>query len=220
MTRLLLIGGGGFAKEVAEIAELCGHDVVGYVASAPGLLDKPYLGLVEALVGARDRFDAVAVAFGIVDRKTAEARAGIIRWIEQQRLPSVPLVSPHATRSRGVRIEDGAIVAHGAILSVDCALGAFSIVNSGAIVGHDAVVGRNVTIAPAAFLGGGVSIGDDTLIGPGVMVLQSRKVGSRVIAGVGATVLRDVPDGTIVLPKASKVIGTKKAGKAGPSAEA
>ncbi|HEY4252815.1 MAG TPA: hypothetical protein VGM87_16510 [Roseomonas sp.] len=212
MTRLILIGGGGFAKEVAEIAALNGHAVVGYVADAPNLLDAPYLGMVDGLAGMRDRFDAVAIAFGIVDRRTAAARAGTVQWLEQQNIPSVPLVSPHATRSQGVRIEDGAIVAHGAILSVDCVLGGFSIVNSGAVIGHDAIVGRNATIAPAAFLGGGVSIGDDTLIGPGVMVLQGRKVGSQVIAGVGATVLRDVPDGATVLPKASKVIGAKKAG--------
>jgi sugar O-acyltransferase (sialic acid O-acetyltransferase NeuD family) len=204
MTRLILIGGGGLAKEVAEIAELNGHVVVGYVGTKIDVLDRPYLGVMESLAPIRDRFDALAIAFGAVDRKSVTRRADIVRWVVEQGFPSIPLVSPHAIRSKGARVADGAIVAHGVVLSVDCEIGAFAIVNSCAIIGHDAKIGENVTVAPGAFVGGGVAVGQNTLLGPGAMVLQARSIGSDTVVGIGATVVRDVPPGSTVMPLLSR----------------
>jgi acetyltransferase EpsM len=206
MSRLMLIGGGGFAKEVAEIAELNDHTVVGYVASAPGTIHYPYLGTMERLRELRDHFDIVAIAFGAVDRRSAASRAAVVNWVIDEQFPAKPLVSPRAIRARGASVGDGTVVAHGAVLSVDCAIGAFSIVNTNAIVGHDARVGSNVTLAPAAFVGGDASIDDNTLMGPGTIVLEGRTVGRNVVVGMGATVARDVPPRSTVMPVRARVV--------------
>jgi acetyltransferase EpsM len=206
MSRLILIGGGGFAKEVAEIAELGGHEVVGYVGMAPGKVPYPYLGAMERLVELRDQFDVVAVAFGAVDRKSAANRAAVVQWVVDHKFVARPLISPHAVCARGASVGDGTIVAHGAVLSVDSTIGAFSIVNTNAIVGHDARIGSNVTLAPAAFVAGQASVGDNALLGPGTMVLEGRAIGANVVVGMGATVVRDVPAGSTVMPVRSRVL--------------
>jgi acetyltransferase EpsM len=206
MTRLVFIGGGGFAKEVLEIAELGGHEIVGYVADAEGVLDRPYWGEKEALAGRRSEFDAVCIAFGATDRKSVQSRQRLVEWVAGNGYGCEPLVSPHAVRSKGVEIGPGTIVAHGVVISVDARIGAFSILNSSAIIGHDAVIGDNVTIAPAAFIGGRTEVGSGTLVGPGAMVLQSLRIGSEVIVGTGASVVRSVPDGSTVMPLRSKTL--------------
>jgi acetyltransferase EpsM len=206
MTRLVLIGGGGFAKEVDELALMCGHEVVGYVGDAPGVLDRPYWGGIETLAIRKTQFDSVCIAFGSVDRKSAARRAEMIAWVEQQGFPSVALISKHANLARGVLVADGAVVAHGATLSVDATIGPFAIINSNAIVGHDAAIGRNAVIAPGAFVGGNATIGDNSLIAPGALVLEGRAVGRDVIVGLGATVVRSVADGATVLPVRSRVL--------------
>lgn len=207
MTRIAFIGGGGFSKEVDEVACLCGHDVVGYVGDVLGVLDRPYWGTVERLLENRHTFDAVFVAFGSVDRKSSIRRSAMLDWVIGNSIPSLPLVSPHSIRSHGVKIADGAFVAHGVTLSVDAVVHSFAILNSNAIIGHDAVIGRNATIAPGAFVGGGARIGDNSLIGPGALVLENRLVGHDVIVGLGATVVRDVKDGATVVPIRSRVLG-------------
>jgi acetyltransferase EpsM len=205
MSRLVLIGGGGFAKEVEEIAVLCGHDVVGYVGDAQGSLDSPYWGKREVLLDRRVDFDSVAIAFGAVDRKSAQNRADMIQWVESTGLVAVALISPMAHVARGARIADGAFVAHGATVSVDASVGPYTILNSNAIVGHDAVIGGNVTIAPGAFVGGNAKVGRNSLVAPGALVLEGRHLGSDVIVGLGATVVRHVKDGATVMPLRSKV---------------
>lgn len=211
MTRLLLIGGAGFAKEVGEIAELTGHEVIGYVADSAGVLDVPYLGAVDGLVGLHDRFDHVVVAFGAVDRRTMVRRAQLLNWLEETGAPLKPLVSPRAVVSKGVSLGAGCVIAHGAVLSVDATVGAFAIVNTNAAIGHDAVIGRNSVIAPCAFIGGAATVGDSTLIGPNASVMQGGRVGDHVIVSVGTTVYRPVPDGATVAPPRFQVLGGRPA---------
>lgn len=207
MTRLAFIGGGGFAKEVLELADLAGHEVVGYVGDAQGVLAKPFWGAKETLLERRAGFDAVCIAFGGVDRKGIAARRAVLRWVRDSGLRGQALISPHAVVARGASIGEGAIVAHGVVVSVDARVGDHVILNTGAIVGHDAVIGENVTMAPAAFAGGLAKIGEDTLVGPAATILQGLEVGARVIVGVGASVVRNVADGATVYPLRSKVIG-------------
>ncbi|HEU0100041.1 MAG TPA: NeuD/PglB/VioB family sugar acetyltransferase [Allosphingosinicella sp.] len=204
MKRLAFIGGGGFAKEVLEIAEMNGHRVVGYVGDSSGMLSRDYWGPKEALLDRRSDFDALCVAFGAVNRASIGARQKVIDWVVENGFESETLVSPHAVRASGVTLGRGTIVAHGAVISVDARIGDFAILNTGAIIGHDAVVGDNVTIAPVAFVGGATSIGSGSLVGPGASVLQSLSVGSHVIIGTGASVVRSVPDGATVVPLRSR----------------
>jgi acetyltransferase EpsM len=203
MRRIVLIGGSGFAKEVHEIAELGGHEVVGYVADKMGVVDLPYLGTVDALDDLRPQFDHLAVAFGAVDRRSLARRAELVKRLDQQGFEPAALISPHAIISRGAEVAPGAVIAHGVVVSVDARIGRYAILNTSAIVGHDAIVGERTIVAPGAFVGGAAKIGNDSLLGPNAMVLEGRKVGDHVIVSLGGSVLRDIAEGMTVLPTRS-----------------
>jgi acetyltransferase EpsM len=204
MSRILLVGGGGFAKEVHEIADLNGHDVMGYVADSEGVVDLPYLGSVDSISVLQPKFDHIVIGFGAVDRRSLDRRAQTIAQIGRLGVTSIQLVSPHATISRGAVVAPGAVVAHGAVVSVDARIGSFAILNSSAVVGHDAIIGERSIVAPCAFVGGAAKIGPDSLLGPNSVVLEGRHVGARVIVSVGSLVLRDVAEDMTVLPKRSQ----------------
>ena len=66
MSRIALIGGGGFAKEVAEVVELNGHVIVGCVDDAAEIkLRCPHWGPLPNLNSRRADFDAVALGIGL-----------------------------------------------------------------------------------------------------------------------------------------------------------
>ncbi len=199
--RLALIGGGGFSKEIAEVAQMCGYTVDATYSSQPSAQVGTYRGYLDELLADRAAYAGVALAVGGVSRAAIQARAEIIAWLDRHALPCPPLVSPHAIVSQGVSLGAGAFVAHGVIVNVDAQLGRFCVVNTGAIIGHDAEIGDNTTISPAAFIGGRCTIGADGLVGPLAKVLQGLKVGERATIGVGCTVLRSVADGATVWPK-------------------
>lgn len=206
MARLAFIGGGGFAKEALEVAELCGHQVTGYVGRRKGLLDRPFWGDQSHLLDKRSAFDAVVIAFGAVDRRAISRRREVLEWTRMHRLRSQALISPHAVISRDAKVGAGSFVAHGVVVCVGAEIGEAVSLNVGAVIGHDAVIGDNVTVAPAAFLGGEVRVNADGLIGPGALILQGLQIGEQCVVGVGATVLRDLAAGTTVMPNRSRTV--------------
>ena len=214
--RLALIGGGGFSKEIAEVAQMRGYTVEATYSSQPTAQVGRYRGYLDALLADRAEYDGVALAVGGVSRAAIQARAEIIAWLDRHALPCPPLVSPHAIVSQGVRLGAGAFVAHGVIVNVDARLGRFCVVNTGAIIGHDADIGDNTTISPAAFVGGRCAIGADSLMGPLAKVLQGLKVGERAMIGMGCTVLRAVPDDAVIWPRPDNPVVASDRGRADP----
>lgn len=208
MPRVILIGGGGFAKEVSEVASDAGIDIIGYVAEARSSSAKlPYLGSIETAVG--HSHDGVIIAFGAVDRRSVARRRSTIAMIRALNLRAVSVISPHARVSSSASIGSGSYIGHNVIVSVDAVIGEHCVFNNGCQIGHDAVVGDNVTAAPAAFIAGNVVVGDDCLLGPNSSLLQGVNVAPEVVVGVGSIVLRDVPGGATVVPARSKVLGVR-----------
>ncbi len=207
MKRVVLIGGGGFAKEVAEVADLNGHAIVGCVDDAPSVrVACPHWGPLSVLNSRRGDFDAVALGIGAVDRASLAIRARIVSWIRESGFGTVPLISPHAVIAKGARLADGVYIAHGVVVSVDASIGDFVILNSGSTVGHDAVVGTQTIVAPGAFVGGATTLGARCLIGPGAQLLQGLEIGEGSIVSVGCVVLRSLTAGSTVAPQRPKVI--------------
>lgn len=65
-------------------------------------------------------------------------------------------------------------------------------------VSHNTTVGSNTQLTAGTILCGGSSIGDNCFAGVGSMVRQKIKVGNKVTLGMGAVVVKDVPDGITV----------------------
>lgn len=201
MQKLAILGSGGFAKEVAELAALNGHSVVACYAMKEGAFADLHRGYLDELERDRDRFDGVVLGIGAVDRRTLAVRRGLVDWLMERSFRCPPLASPRAVCAHGVVLGQGAVVAHGAILGVDSRAGPFSMINAGAIVGHDAVIGANTIIAPGAFLGGAATVGENSLMGPLSKVLQGVSLGSDTLVGVGCLAIRSLQSGQTIWPR-------------------
>lgn len=200
-----LIGGGGFAKEVAEIAELNEFQIAGYFSDDPSSSQWKYLG---GLSEARNYKSDMTFAFciGAVNSDGLARRAKIIKSLQDDGLTFETLISPKAVVSKGVKLGFGVIVAHSVVLSVDSEIGNFCILNTSAVIGHDAIVGHNSILAPLCFLGGKVQVMHNVLIGPHSSVLEGRTVGENSVIGCGAVVHRSVNSNSTVLPVVTKTV--------------
>jgi UDP-3-O-[3-hydroxymyristoyl] glucosamine N-acyltransferase len=65
-------------------------------------------------------------------------------------------------------------------------------------VAHNVTIGKNCAIVAHAMIGGSVVIGDESWIGPSASILNGVKIGKNCVIGMGAVVVKDVPDDTIV----------------------
>jgi len=197
--RLLIIGGGGHGRVVADAAQ---RSAAVWVEIA--FLDDRYpaltmagpwkiVGRFEDLKEFRPRFDASIPALG-----EARLRLGLLERAHAAGFELPVVVHPSATLSQYARIDYGSFVAAGAVVNIGSDLGPGCIVNTGATVDHDCRLAAGVHICPGAHLAGGVEIGTRSWFGIGAVACQGVRIGADVTVGAGAVCLEDVRDGATV----------------------
>ena len=62
-------------------------------------------------------------------------------------------------------------------------------------IAHNVIIGKRCLIIAHTMLGGSVTIGDDAHIAPGSLIRDWRNVGTRAMSGLGAVVVKDIPNG-------------------------
>jgi UDP-perosamine 4-acetyltransferase len=195
--KLLLLGAGGHAKAVIEVARAAGIDLVGIVAAegAGSVMGVPILGTDADLK--RLRAEGIAAAFPAIGDNALRQR--LIAMLRGLGFALPPLLHPRAVISPSATIGDGAVAMPLAFAGAEAAIGHGVILNAGAIVEHDARIGAAAHIAPGATLAGNVTVGERALVGVGASVRPGIRIGADAIVGAGAAVVADIPAGASVM---------------------
>ncbi len=207
--RLVIIGAGGFAREVRWLAEEitrgpdpADYDFVGYVVSEPASASEydsrdEILGDFRWLVENRDAWDCLAMGIGNASPRLTvanelESEFGAEYW------PA--LVHPTVRRDPdSCRLGHGVLLCANVVATVNVRLEPFAMVNLNCTIGHEAVLGRACTLNPSVNISGGVELGQGVLVGTGAQILQYLSVGDHAIVGAGALVTKPVQAGTTVV---------------------
>ena len=205
MAKIAIIGGGGFAKEVIEVAKMQGHNIVGIFALENSLREYPYLGYLEEAVTKQDEYDYLHIAIGAVNAKGMQNRRKILEFIKENNLPLISLISPKADIGEGVKIGDGVYIGHRVIVSCDSVISDGVLINQGAVIGHDCKIAENVSIAPLVFLGGNVAVEKDVMIGVRATIRQGVRIGHNSLIGMGSIVIKNILPNSTTLQMPSKI---------------
>jgi len=199
---LLIIGGGGHARVVAEAAALAGWRIAGFLDDDPDASMGPGIDRFGALsaAGRRELTSRHPVIIALGDlRLRRELIAARFAHGSDEEIEAATVIHPRAIVAPSAKLGPGVFIGPGAVVHTGAHVGAHATVNSGAIVEHEVTIGLNSHVAPGATLGGSVTIGEDTLVGLGARVLPGARVGDRVIVGAGAVVIHDTPNDACVV---------------------
>lgn len=197
---LVIVGGGGHGREVLDIVEAAaiGLTVLGVLDDGhPDLellaaRDLRVLGGVDHLA----RLDGVGFVLGI---GSATARRAVGERLAPFGRPSPAVWHPAATAGSLVVRGPGSVMAAGARLTTNVAVGAHAYVGPNATVGHDCVLAAYATLYPGAVVSGAVTVGEAATVGAGATVRQGVHLGAGCLVGAGAVVLDDVEPGATVV---------------------
>ena len=188
---LLVIGAGGHARVVIDVARAAGYDPV-------AALDPASVGAVcngVEVIGGDDLADSM---FGKGLRQAVVAigdnalRSTIGKRLRDIGFTLPVIVHPSAILSLSARIGDGTVIMPLAVVNAAATIGTMVIVNSSAVIEHDCKIGDGAHIAPGCRLGGTVSVGIETLIGIGSVVRPEAKIGDHAVVGAGSTVIGNI----------------------------
>ncbi len=211
--RIVVIGAGGFAREVRWLLDEINQageprfEFVGFVVSDLKRIGEHdsrelVLGDYEWLRANRARFDALAIGIG-----TPAARLKVSRELEVEFGPEYwpTLIHPSVRFDRAsCEIGHGSLLCAGTIGTVNLRLQPFCLVNLACTLGHEAEIGRGTVLNPTVNISGGVVLEDGVLVGTGAQVLQYLRVGTGATVGAGAVVTKNVAAGLTVVGSPAK----------------
>ncbi len=103
----------------------------------------------------------------------------------------------------GVVIEDDVEI--GSNTSIDRGTLGDTLIRSGARIdnqchiSHNVVIGRHAAVIAQSMVGGSAVVGDQGWLAPAAIVMNQAKIGARATVGLGAVVVKNVPDGMTVM---------------------
>ena len=214
MKRLLIVGAGGFGREVlcwARDVEPTQSEwrIGGFLDANPAALDGFDVPL--RILGDPAEFVPAETDLCICAIGDPATKHRVVADLAARGAQFTTLIHPTAVIGLNCRIGDGAIFCPGVVVTSHVTLGRFVTLNLGATVGHDARLGDWCTLHVHADLAGKVSLGEAVLAGSRSFVLPSVTVGARAVVGAGAVVTRHVPARSSVFGVPAKVISTKAA---------
>ncbi len=198
MKPLIIIGAGGFGREIAWLTERINQrepewEIIGFLDDNPKLQGQvlngiPVLGGLELITSHKDAYYVCAVGSSAVRKKLIDKAKALLPEIR-----FAVLIDPSVEMSRYVTVGDGSMICAHNILTVNISVGDHVIINLDCTVGHDSVIGAFATLYPSINISGGGVIGKGAELGTGAQVLQYKTIGENSLIGAGAVVVSDIP---------------------------
>ena len=208
MKKLAIIGSGGFAKELLDLAIDQGYHQICFLERNPKdgdtLLGFPIC--PESLISTLT--DTVYV-IGVADPKI---RKRIYETYPDLTYPN--LIHSQASLGYGIReaLEQskGIVIAAGARITNSCRFGHFIIVSFNSTIGHDCILENYVSVMPGVNVSGcihlkqGTYIGTNAAILPGQSPKQLKYLGENSVIGAGAVVVKHTEPNTTYIGAPAK----------------
>lgn len=209
MKDLYIIGAGGFGREVAWLVERINNvqptwNLKGFIddnESLWGRYEDDY-----RIIGGCDYLLSLDEVYVVCAVGSARVRKIIIEKLKDSAVKFATVVDPSVILSKRVEIGEGTIICAGTVITVDIKIGKHVIINLDCTIGHDAILEDYVTVYPSVNISGNTHISECSELGTGMQIIQGKKIGSNVIVGAGAVVVKDcIKSGTYVGSPAKRI---------------
>ena len=210
MKDLIIIGAGGFGREVLSYAleiQEQGHNewrIKGFINDIEDALDSfdieyPILGPIKGHIPLENAVYICAIG-------DSEARLRIGKEFLNRGAIFTNIIASGVTLRERNTIGVGNIICPGSGTSPDVKIGNFTLINAGVGIGHDSTIEDGVTIGPRTEITGNCKIGECVYIGAGAIITPKRRIGTGAKICAGAVIFTHVKPGKTMLGNPARVL--------------
>lgn len=209
---LIIMGAGGHAVSVANVALALGYQIKYFVDGAKAgqsLLGISILGEIEEI----DSIGSLSFAVAVGDNAKRE-RIYLELIGRQPHLHFPPLIHPSAVVSFSSTVGDGTVVMPQAVVGPNSTVGRFCLLYTQASLDHDCSMLDYASLAPAAATGGTVQIGLRSAVSIGAVIKHGIKIGDDCVLGANSYLNADLAPNTVAYGTPAREIRTRSRGDA------
>lgn len=208
MKNIVIIGAGGFAREVAWLIEEINKkneqwNILGFIDDNTENIGKSLNGY--KIIGNTDYLNEMNKnIYAVIAIGNGKIRKKVVEKLKKRKFGI--LIHPNVSISDSISIGEGSIICSGNILTVNINIGKHVIINLDCTIGHDAVIENFSTFLPGTNLSGETIVEECSTLGTGSTVIQGVKIGKNVMVGAGAVVIRDISDDSTAVGNPARII--------------
>jgi sugar O-acyltransferase (sialic acid O-acetyltransferase NeuD family) len=197
MKNLVIIGAGGYGREVFNLAIHCNEsthhlNIKGFIDDNISALNN-FQGYPPVLSSIKDykieKDDVFVCAIGNIQLKK-ELCSHILDFGGN----FISLIHPSTRINQNTKIGNGVLVFMNSNISNDCFIDDFVTIQGFVGLGHDTTIGKWSHINSYTFTGGGVIIGDEVLLNTRSTILPKVKICSNAVVGACSLVVRSIKE--------------------------
>lgn len=196
---LLIIGAGGHARSVADVALQIGYkDLVFWDKNAKEnekIFNFPVVKDIDILNNSK----RIIVAIG-----DNEERERFFSSLNKNYI--VNIISSLSYLGRELSMENGNFISHGSYIGPLVKIGINNIINTHCVIEHECEIGNNNHISINSTIAGRCKIRNNVFVGAGSIIKDRISICSNVIVGAGSVVVKDIIEsGTYIGIPAKKI---------------
>lgn len=210
MKDLIIIGAGGFAREIAWLVEEINE--VENKWNLLGFYDENNTSNSELngyKILTKDEFYSKKGVYIVICIGDSETRKKVVKRYTKDYKFAI-LIHPSVSFSSTNRIGEGSIICKGSIITVNVVIGKHVIINLDSTIGHDAILSDYCTVLPSVNISGNVKLGECTNVGTGSAIIQNLNICKNTIIGAGSVVIKDLPEYIVAVGVPAKIIKNRK----------
>ena len=195
MNPIILIGGGGHCISCIDVIESTGlFTIIGILDThekvGQKILNYPIIGTDDDIKNLMSQCPNFLITVGQI--KSSAIRERIWNKVNEVGGNLPVISSPTAHVSNHVKLAEGTIVMHHALINAGTSIGKACIINSKALIEHETTIGDFCHISTAAVINGQANIGDNCFIGSNTVVGNNTNVVANTIIAAGSQVLKNI----------------------------
>lgn len=208
MKDIVIIGAGGFGREVAWLIEDINKsklewNIIGFVDDNEKIQGSEVngyrvIGNIDWLKK-QDLFVVNAIGNPTIKKE-------IINRLDGSKNRYPVLIHPSVIYPQNIEIGEGSILCAGVVITVNVNVGNHVIINISSTIGHDVCIGNYSTILPNVSVSGFVKIDECVSIGTGSAIIQNLSIGKNTVVGAGSVVIKDIEKNSTAVGVPAKVI--------------
>lgn len=211
MKDLVIIGAGGFGREVADTVHSINrikqtYNLLGFVDDGEHLKNKTINDIIvigsredlKALCSKRQIYAAIAIANANIKKEIAKDLEGFVTWEN--------IIHPTAQVSDYCDMGKGNILQAFSIVGPNTRIGNHCMINSRSGMGHDARMDDYVSVMSFCDITGGVELKEGVYLALGVGIIPGITIGEGAYICAGSIVFKDVEAGATMIGNPAKRI--------------
>lgn len=206
--RLIIVGGGGFGREIICWAEDC--HAAGTLPKIAGFIDDKVSALPDAYnvphLGAFRDYQPKDGDLFIVALGEPAGKRKLVESLQERGGKFATLIHPTAMVVRTATIGEGLIMCPHTMMLPESRAERFVTILNFSGIGHDSVAGDFTTLSSLVDITGNVTLGKEVFVGAGGRVLPGLTIGDRALIGAGATVVRSLKAGATAYAAPAKTL--------------